>query len=203
MIVIGGGDTGTDCVGTSLRHGCKSLVQFEILPQPPTERAADNPWPQWPQGLQAGLRPGRSGGAVRRRPARVLRSSTKHFVGDDERQRQGAAHRRSRVGRRTTTAASTMKEIAGQREGLAGRAGAAGDGLPRPGEARPADRARRRSSTRAATSPSTTTSTTSVPGVFAAGDMPRGQSLIVWAIQEGRGAARGVDRYLMGETLLP
>ena len=71
VIVIGGGDTGTDCVGTSLRHGCKSLVQFEILPRPPTERAADNPWPQWPQRLQARLRPGGGRGAVRRRPARL------------------------------------------------------------------------------------------------------------------------------------
>ena len=61
VIVIGGGDTGTDCVGTSMRHGCKSLVQFEILPRPPDHRAADNPWPEWPK-VYARLRPGRSGG---------------------------------------------------------------------------------------------------------------------------------------------
>ena len=97
VIVIGGGDTGTDCVGTSLRHGCKSLVQFEIMARPPDERAADNPWPQWPRDLQDGLRPGRGRGALRRRPARLPRGH-QALRGRRAGQRQGAAHGADRVG---------------------------------------------------------------------------------------------------------
>ena len=78
VVVIGGGDTGTDCVGTSIRHGCQSLVQVEILPKPPLERAADNPWPEWPEGLQDGLRPGGSRRKVWRRPAGI--SDDRHQI---------------------------------------------------------------------------------------------------------------------------
>jgi glutamate synthase (NADPH/NADH) small chain len=82
VIVIGGGDTGTDCVGTSLRHGCRSLAQFEIRARRPDERAADNPWPQWPRVYKHGLRPGRGGGRFGADP-RTFQISTTKFVGDE------------------------------------------------------------------------------------------------------------------------
>ena len=82
VIVIGGGDTGTDCVGTALRHGCKSLVQFEILPQPPAERALDNPWPQWPKiyRLDYGQE---EAAALHGKDPRVYAVMSKRFAGDD------------------------------------------------------------------------------------------------------------------------
>ena len=201
VIVIGGGDTGTDCVGTALRHGCKSLVQFEILPRPPDERAADNPWPQWPQVYKLDYGQEEAAALYGADPRRYV-TVTKRFVGDAGGNLQGAAHDRGRVGEERRRPLRHEGE-AGHREGLAGRAGAAGDGLPRPREGRACSPIWAWRSTGAATSPPTHDKATSVKGVFAAGDMARGQSLIVWAIEEGRAAARGVDRFLMGETLLP
>ena len=97
VIVIGGGDTGTDCVGTSMRHGCRSLVQLEILPKPPLERAADNPWPEWPKVYKTGLRPGRGRREVRRRPAR-LPDHRQEVRRRRQGQRQGTRHRRRSSG---------------------------------------------------------------------------------------------------------
>ena len=200
VVVIGGGDTGTDCVGTAMRHGCKSLVQFEILARPPDARAADNPWPQWPRVYQMDY--GQEEAAARfgadpRRYAVV----TKRFVGNDS----GAIKELHTVEidwQRDAAGKMTMRELPGtekvwpadlvflamgflgpEKEGLLGELGVKLDG--------------RGNVVTAANKQ------TSVPKVFAAGDMARGQSLIVWAIAEGRAAARGVDQFLMGETLLP
>src|SRR5207237_1438714 len=121
VIIIGGGDTGADCLGTAHRQGARSVTQLELLPMPPETRAEDNPWPQWPH---------------------IFRVSPAHEEGGVKLTDRGNVGRDARW-------------------------------------------------------------MTNVPGVFAAGDMQRGQSLIVWAIAEGRSAARGIDHFLMGESQLP
>jgi glutamate synthase (NADPH/NADH) small chain len=199
VIVIGGGDTGTDCVGTSMRHGCKSLVQFEILPKPPDARAPDNPWPQWPKvyKLDYGQE---EAAALWGSDPREYCIQTKKFVGDEHGhvkelhtvhiewiQDKGRFVPRDIPG--------TEKVYPAQLVLLAmGFLGPESQLLDKLGVAKDA-----RSNARAEYG----NYATSVPGVFAAGDMRRGQSLVVWAINEGRGAARECDRYLMGETALP
>ena len=197
VIVIGGGDTGTDCVGTSMRHGCKSLTQFEILKRPPDERAPDNPWPQHPMIYQLDYGQQEAAAKFGSDPRTYLINTTK-FVGDETGQ---------------------VKELhTVQVEWVLGDNGRP---YPKPVEGSekiwPADliflavgylgperpvldelgvECDERSNVKAEEGKYTT----NIPGVFTAGDMRRGQSLIVWAFKEGRGAAREVDRYLMGST---
>jgi glutamate synthase (NADPH/NADH) small chain len=192
VAVIGGGDTGTDCVGTSLRHGCRSLVQFEILPRPPLERAPDNPWPQWPKIYRVDY--GQEEAAARfGSDPRHFSIQTKRFVGDgsgrvaaietvevDWVNENGRFVPRERPGTEKTWPATLVllalgfvgPEKGGMLDQLGVKLDARGNVETGP------DRR------------------TSVPGVFAAGDMRRGQSLVVWAIAEGREAAAGVDRWL-------
>jgi glutamate synthase (NADPH/NADH) small chain len=199
VIVIGGGDTGTDCVGTALRHGCKSLVQFEILPQPPETRAPDNPWPQWPKvyKLDYGQE---EAAALWGRDPREYCIQTRRFVGDDNGHVQELhtvriewVQDKGRFVPRDIP--GTEKVFPAQLVLLAmGFLGPENQFLEKLGvEKDPRSNARAEYGKFA----------TSVSGVFAAGDMRRGQSLVVWAINEGRGAARECDRYLMGETALP
>jgi glutamate synthase (NADPH/NADH) small chain len=199
VVVIGGGDTGTDCVGTAMRHGCRSLVQFEILPRPPLERAPDNPWPQWPKVYKLDYGQEEAAALFGADP-REYCIVTKRFEGNGD----------GRVGSLTTVRIEwekdaqgrfAMKELPGtekswpadlvllamgflgpERAGLLEQLGVEVD--PRGNVATDAAKM------------------TSVPGVFAAGDMRRGQSLVVWAIAEGRQAAKSVDAYLVGETVL-
>ena len=190
VIIIGGGDTGADCLGTSHRQGAASVTQLEILPRPPDDRAADEPVaavePDLPHVV--GPRGGRRAGVQREH--RALRRRRR-------RQRQGAAARTrsswSTAGSRRSRAptASCRPSSCCWRWASSGRRRARGSSSSAS------------SSTSAATSPATTTFMTNVPGVFVAGDMGRGQTLIVWAIAEGRACAAGVDRYLVGETTLP
>jgi glutamate synthase (NADPH/NADH) small chain len=192
VVVIGGGDTGTDCVGTSLRHGCRSLVQLEILPRPPVERAPDNPWPQWPKVYR--LDYGQEEAAARfGADPRHFCVQTKRFVGvGDGRVKSietveiewvsenGRYAPREVPGTEKTWPATLVllalgflgPEKGGMLEQLGVRLDARGNVEAGPDKQ------------------------TSVPGVFAAGDMRRGQSLVVWAIAEGREAAASVDRYL-------
>ena len=200
VVVIGGGDTGTDCVGTALRHGCKSLVQIEILPKPPGERAADNPWPEWPKVYKMDY--GQEEAAARfGADPRVYMTTVKKFTGDAD----------GRVKDLTTVEIKWEKNEQGQfvpKE------------LPGTEKVRPAQlvllamgflgpEQALLKEIGVATDPRSNVKaefekyTTSIPGVFAAGDCRRGQSLVVWAINEGRGAARECDRYLMGSTDLP
>jgi glutamate synthase (NADPH/NADH) small chain len=200
VVVIGGGDTGTDCVGTSLRHGCKSLVQFEILDRPPDERASDNPWPQWPRVYKMDYGQEEAAAIFGGDPRKYV-TVTKRFVGDSS----GNVKELHTVQIEWVKGADgrmTMKELPNtekvwpadlvllamgflgpEKEGLLTDLGVKLDA--RTNVAVDANKM------------------TSVPGVFAAGDMARGQSLIVWAIQEGRAAAKGVDKFLMGESQLP
>jgi len=194
VVVIGGGDTGTDCVGTSMRHGCKSLVQLEILPRPPDERAADNPWPQWPKVYKMDY--GQEEVAARfGGDPRLYAVSTKRFLGDAQgnvRALQLTTVRRAPGGRFEEVPGSekelpadlvllAMGFVGPEREGMLAQLGVTLD--PRGNVAVDGNKM------------------TSVPGIFAAGDMSRGQSLIVWAIAEGRQAALGVDQYLMGHRV--
>ncbi|HMV49373.1 MAG TPA: FAD-dependent oxidoreductase, partial [Blastocatellia bacterium] len=200
VIVIGGGDTGTDCVGTAMRHGCRSLVQFEILPQPPNERAADNPWPQWPKIHRMDYGQEEAAAVFGADPRRYS-VMTKRFVGDDA-GRVKELHTVEITWEKDESGRFAPKELPGTEKVwkadlvllALGFLGPEPDGLlaqldvklDTRGNVAIDDNCR-----------------TSVPKVFAAGDMSRGQSLVVWAIADGRKAAREVDLSLMGETLLP
>jgi len=200
VIVIGGGDTGTDCVGTAMRQGCKSLTQIEILPRPPMERADDNPWPEWPKVYK--LDYGQEEAAARfGDDPRVYVTTVKKLNGDAD----GRVHSLTTVqiswqkdsnGRfAPVEAPGSEKEIPADLVLLA--MGFLGPEQPLLKELGVQTDAR---SNIVAEHGSFATS---VKGVFTAGDCRRGQSLVVWAINEGRGAARECDRYLMGTTDLP
>jgi glutamate synthase (NADPH) small chain len=199
VVVIGGGDTGTDCVGTSMRHGCRSLVQLEILPMPPAERAADNPWPQWPKiyRLDYGQEEAK---ALFGSDPRAYAVTTTHFVGDEQgRVKELHTHEIEWVkdGNRLVTKPipGTDRVVPAQLVLLAmGFLGPESPVLDQLGVEKD-----ERSNAKAVHGKFAT----NVAGVFAAGDMRRGQSLVVWAINEGRGAARECDRHLMGSTDLP
>jgi len=199
VIVIGGGDTGTDCVGTSLRHNCKSLVQFEILPKPPNARASDNPWPQWPKVYKMDYGQEEASSRFGSDP-RTYSITTKKFEADAKGQVK-AVHT-VQIEWVKGPKGFEMKEIAGTEKVWPAQLVLLALGFLGPEdtvlnalnvERDPRSNAKAEHGNFA----------TSVKGVFAAGDMRRGQSLVVWAINEGRGAARECDRYLMGHTDLP
>jgi glutamate synthase (NADPH) small chain len=188
VIVIGGGDTGTDCVATSLRQGCRSLVQFEITPQLPTSRSASNPWPQWPRihrvdyGQQEAIN--RFGS-----DPRSYELKTESFLATDDGLLEGVQTVRVQwEGGQLVDLPGSDRRWPAQLVLLAmGFQGAGSNGLIsqlgvelRPNGAIKVDAQKR----------------TNVPGVFSAGDMERGQSLVVWAIADGRRAATSVNSYL-------
>jgi glutamate synthase (NADPH/NADH) small chain len=199
VIVIGGGDTGTDCVGTALRHGCKSLVQLEILPRPPEERAPDNPWPQWPKVYRLDYGQEEAAALFGADP-REYCVQTKRFVGDD-----GGNVRELHTVRIEWVKDGgrfVPREVPGTEKVFPAQLVLLAMGFLGP-ENQLLDQLGVEKDPRSNTRAEYGKYATSVPGVFAAGDMRRGQSLVVWAINEGRGAARECDRYLMGETALP
>jgi glutamate synthase (NADPH) small chain len=200
VLVIGGGDTGTDCVGTAMRHGCRSLTQFEILPKPPLARAADNPWPQWPKVYKLDYGQEEAATVFGADP-RAYQVVTKRFVGDDE----GHVKEAHTVGIewvRGEDGRFAMKEIPGSEKVWPAQLVLLAMGFVGPEREGLLEQLRVKLDERGNVATDESKMTT-VPGVFAAGDMARGQSLVVWAIHEGRTAARGVDQYLMGETVLP
>jgi glutamate synthase (NADPH) small chain len=189
VVIIGGGDTGADCLGTVLRQGAASVVQLEILPRPPERRSERQPWPTYPMIYRVSSAHEEGG-------ERVYAVSTQEFLGDSAgRVRALRLVEVEPSGRGFTPLPGTERELrcdlvllamgftGAERGGLL--AGLGVDFDERGNVARDASYA------------------TSVDGVFVAGDMGRGQSLIVWAIAEGRSAAAAVDRYLSGDTLLP
>jgi NAD(P)H-dependent glutamate synthase small subunit len=204
VIVIGGGDTGTDCIGTSLRHGCQSLVNFELLPEPPPQRAPDNPWPQWPKIFRVdyGHEEARTQFGHDPREYCVL---TKAFWGDANGQVTGV--RTVQVAWTNENGRWNLQEIPGSERTWQADLVLLAMGFLGPEEYLAQqlgielnrDRQQTPSSYRAEYG----RFATSLPGVFAAGDCRRGQSLVVWAINEGRGAARAVDIYLQGRSTLP
>jgi glutamate synthase (NADPH/NADH) small chain len=199
VIVIGGGDTGTDCIGTSLRHGCKSLVNLELLDKPPAERADDNPWPLWPRIFRTDYGHEEAISRFGADP-RYYSIVTKEFVDDGN----GRVKAIKTVQVKWTIGAGKreMTEVPGTEQTWPADLVLLAMGFLGPETAvsevlgvelddcsnYAAEHGRFQ---------------TNVPGVFAAGDCRRGQSLVVWGINEGRGAARAIDEFLCGESYLP
>lgn len=199
VLVIGGGDTGTDCVGTAMRQGCRSLAQFEILPRPPDSRAPDNPWPEWPKIYRMDY--GQEEAAARfGEDPRTFSILTQKLVGNCEGQLQEA--HTVQVEWAQIDGEWVPKEIPGTE-----RVWKAQLLLLALGFLGPEDHLLQQldidRDTHTNAKAEYGTYLTNIPKVFASGDMRRGQSLIVWAINEGRGAARECDRFLMGRTDLP
>jgi glutamate synthase (NADPH/NADH) small chain len=199
VIVIGGGDTGTDCVGTAMRHGCRSLVQFEILPKPPAERSVDNPWPQWPKVYRLDYGQEEAQALFGNDPREYL-IQTQRFVGDAD-GRVKELHT-VRVEWCKANGRFIPREIPGSEHVFPAQLVLLAMGFLGP-ESQLLDKLGVEKDSRSNAKADHGKFATNLPGVFAAGDMRRGQSLVVWAINEGRGAARECDRYLMGETALP
>jgi glutamate synthase (NADPH/NADH) small chain len=200
VIVIGGGDTGTDCVATALRHGCRSLVQFEIMSQPPMERQADNPWPQWPHvyKLDYGQKEARERFGHDPREYSIM---TKRFLGDDQ-GRLTAVETVDVAWKPAAGGGQSLQELPGSERIWPAQLVLLAMGYLGPENPLLAQlelQQDERSNIAAAYG----RFATNQAGIFAAGDARRGQSLVVWAINEGRGAARACDLYLMGETDLP
>jgi NAD(P)H-dependent glutamate synthase small subunit len=200
VIVIGGGDTGTDCIGTSIRHGCASLVNFELLPKPPANRAPDNPWPEWPVIFRVDYGHQEAAAKFGSDP-REYRVLSKRFLDDGQGNVAGVEVVRVEwtkddAGKWKMTEVPRSEQIfeadlvflamgfLGPEDTLAEQFGLERD----PRSNFKAEYGRY---------------ATNVDGVFAAGDCRRGQSLVVWGMAEGRGAARAVDTYLMGSSDLP
>lgn len=200
VVIIGGGDTGTDCVGTSIRHGCNSLVQVEILPKPPSARAADNPWPEWPKVYKMDYGQEEAAAKFGADPRVYLTTATK-FEGD-ENGNVKAVHTVQVQWEKNEKGQFIPKHVPGTEQVLPAQLVLLAMGFLGPEQplldAIGIDR-----DPRGNVKADYGKYTTSIPGVFAAGDCRRGQSLVVWAFNEGRGAARECDLYLMGSTDLP
>jgi glutamate synthase (NADPH/NADH) small chain len=191
VIVIGGGDTGSDCVGTSNRHGAKSVTQFELLPMPPEQENKPLVWPYWPIKL-------RTSSSHEEGCEREFAIATKEFLGEGGKLSALKAVRVEWQGGKMTEVPGTEQVIPAQLVLLAmGFVSPLASLLESFGVERDA-RGNAKASTEAAGGYAT-----SVAKVFAAGDVRRGQSLVVWAIREGRQAARAVDEYQMGSSELP
>ena len=200
VVVIGGGDTGTDCVATSIRHGARSLTQLEILPRPPDERAADNPWPLWPKTykLDYGQEEAK---ALWGNDPRLYSVLTKRFIGDAEGNVK-ELHFVQAEWEKSADGRFAAKEIPGTEKVIPADLVLLALGFV--GPEKPVLQQLGVKLDERGNVWTDESKMTSVAGVFAAGDMARGQSLVVWAIREGRLAAQGVDRYLShGETVLP
>jgi glutamate synthase (NADPH) small chain len=200
VVVLGGGDTGTDCVGTSMRQGCKSLTQIEIMAMPPMERAADNPWPEWPKVYKMDYGQEEAAAKFGSDP-RVYLTTVKKFLGDGAGNLTGVVTVNIRWEKNDKGAFVPVEQPGSEQEHPAELALLAMGFLgPEQGLLKDLKvEVDARSNVKAEYG----AYATSVPGVFAAGDARRGQSLVVWAINEGRGAARECDRWLMGATELP
>ncbi|KMU86587.1 glutamate synthase [Coccidioides immitis H538.4] len=196
VIIIGGGDTGNDCVGTSVRHGAKSVTNFELLPQPPPERAGDNPWPQWPRVYRVDYGHSEVKAHFGQDPREYCVMS-KEFVGDEHGNVKGINITRVEW-TRSASGGWDMKTVEGSEQFFPADLVLLSMGFLGPEERVLGSEveldARKNIKTPAGQY------STNVPGVFAAGDCRRGQSLIVWGINEGRQAAREVDSYLMGSS---
>ena len=200
VVVIGGGDTGTDCVGTSIRHGCQSVVQVEILPQPPLERPKDNPWPEWPKTLKVDYGQEEAAAKFGADPRIYLTTATK-FESDASGQVK-AVHTVQVEWTKNDKGQFIPKNIPGTEKVLPAELVLLAMGFLGPEQPLLETLGIERDA-RSNAKADFEKYTTNVKGVFACGDCRRGQSLVVWAFNEGRGAAREADRFLMGATDLP
>jgi glutamate synthase (NADPH/NADH) small chain len=193
VVIIGGGDTGADCLGTAHRQGARSVYQLELMDRPPDARAEDNPWPLWPQIFRVSSAHEEGG-------ERLYAVSTQRFSGDEQGRVRGLHAVKIEVVKKDgrmqfEPVPGSEFEIPAELVLLAmGFVGPEKGGLLEGLGVKLTDRGNVARDEEWMTS---------VPGVFTAGDMQRGQSLIVWAIAEGRSAARAIDKYLMGESQLP
>ena len=199
IVIVGGGDTGTDCVGSALRQGAKCVTQLEILPRPPEARPANNPWPRWPRVIKTDY--GQEEAiALQGADPRLWCVTVKEILGSegmvtgiktvevewkaDKSGRTGPVEKKGTERVIDADLVLLAMGFLGPEEGTLAAFGVAKD-------------------SRGNAAADFSSFATNMPGVFAAGDMRRGQSLVVWAIREGRLAARAVDRHLMGESMLP
>ncbi|MEI6072554.1 MAG: glutamate synthase subunit beta [Verrucomicrobiae bacterium] len=200
VVVIGGGDTGTDCVGTSLRHGCASVTQLEILPMPPLERAPDNPWPEWPKVYKMDYGQ-EEAAAIQGRDPRQYEVTAKRFLAGADGRLEAVEITDVRW-EKDAQGRFVPREIEGTLRVIPAQLVLLAMGFLGPDD-------HLLETLKIARDPRSNAGAehekfaTNLPNVFAAGDCRRGQSLVVWAINEGRGAAREVDRFLMGATRLP
>ena len=197
VLVIGGGDTGNDCQGTALRQGCTDLVALEMMPQPPKERAASNPWPEWPRVLKVDYGQTECLAKFGKDP-RVYQTTVKEFLKDDAGNLTGAIISYLKPERNPETGRTSMVptgeeftyncQLAFIAAGFTGCESYVADafGVELTARGNVADHSFK----------------TNVEKVFVCGDMRRGQSLVVWGLREGRDCAAEVDRYLMGYTNL-
>lgn len=200
VVIIGGGDTGNDCVGTSIRHGCKSVTQIEMMPKAPDKRAESNPWPQWPKicktdyGQEEAI-------AMFGHDPRIYESTVKEFLKDKNGKLKGVRIVKLTWEKDETTGRMNMKEIAGSEQVLDAQIVLIAAGfLGSEKYVTDAFGVAVNERTNVRTAPGQYK--TNVENVFVTGDMHRGQSLVVWAIREGRETARAVDESLMGYTNL-
>ena len=197
VLVIGGGDTGTDCVATSLRHGCHSVEQFEVMEKPPLVRKNDNPWPEWPKVFKTDYGQ-EEASAVYGHDPRQYGVLTRRFSGDTD----GNVKEVLTIQIEWLTGTDGRlipHEIAGTEKVWPAQLVLLAMGFLGPEDQLLSQLGIERDK-RSNVNADTDHYATNLPGVFSAGDMRRGQSLVVWAIHEGRGAAREIDRFLMGET---
>jgi glutamate synthase (NADPH) small chain len=200
VVVIGGGDTGTDCVGTALRQGCRSVTQIEIMARPPLDRAADNPWPEWPKVYKLDYGQEEAAAKFGADP-RVYLTTVKQFNGDAAGRLQELVTVQVKW-ERNDKGQFVPVDVPGTEQVRPAQLALLAMGFLGPEQALLKDlgvECDPRSNVRAEHG----RFATNLKGVFAAGDCRRGQSLVVWAINEGRGAARECDRWLMGRTELP
>jgi glutamate synthase (NADPH) small chain len=200
VVIIGGGDTGTDCAGTSIRHNCKSLVQLEILPKPPMTRDANNPWPEWPKVYRVDYGQEEAAATFGDDPRGYLTTATR-FEGD-ENGHVKAVHTVQVEWQKNDKGQFIPAHVPGSEKVLPAQLVLLAMGFLGP-EQPLLDAIGVERDARSNVKADHEKYVTSIPGVFAAGDCRRGQSLVVWAFNEGRGVARECDRYLMGSTDLP
>ena len=200
MIIIGGGDTGNDCVGTSIRHGCKSVTQIEMMPKAPDERAENNPWPEWPKicktdyGQEEAI-------ALFGHDPRIYETTVKEFLKDEQGNLKAVKIVKLSWETDPATGRRNMKEVEGSEEILPADIVLIAAGfLGAQGYVAEAFGVELNERTNVKTLPGKYQ--TNVENIFVTGDMHRGQSLVVWAIREGREAARAVDESLMGYSNL-
>jgi glutamate synthase (NADPH) small chain len=200
VIIIGGGDTGTDCVATSIRHGCKSVCQFEIMPEPPAKRIAkSNPWPEWPNKLKVDYGQEEAISLYGKDP-RNYRISTKKMVGDECGQVK-EVHTVDITWVKDASGRLVPQEVPGSEKVWKADLVLLAMGFLGP-EDTILDELKLERDVNSNVKAAYGVFETNVEKVFTAGDMRRGQSLIVWAIQEGKLAAREVDKYLMGKSVI-
>ncbi len=200
MVVIGGGDTGNDCVGTSIRHGCASVTQLEMMPKPPVKRAENNTWPEWPRILKVDYGQEEAAAQFGSDP-RIYQTTVKEFIKDGEGRVCKAILISLTPQKDPETGRTVMVPVEGSEKEIPADLVLIAAGFlgcqPYVAEAFGVDLTPRSNVATASGEYQT-----NVEKIFTAGDMHRGQSLVVWAIREGREAAREVDKSLMGYTNL-